>query len=86
MIKPKQLTGEKEEAKVNPSYDKKQSIKVRMADFLGKYHIILNGVKAHEPFSLKNEGKPNERCDDEDKQEIIKFVELLISDTLSRHQ
>jgi hypothetical protein len=65
---------EREQVAINPSYDKKLSIEERLADFLGAYHILLNGVKAHEPFYLKYEGKPNDRCDKDDKQRIIDFV------------
>lgn len=58
----------------NPSYDKTLAIKERLADFLGKYHIILNGVTKHDPFMLEYEGRPNERCDYDDKKQIIEFV------------
>ena len=62
----------------NPSYDKSLSIRERLLDFLGKYHIILNGVVPHEPFDLKHEGHPEKMCDTEDKENIIEFVELLL--------
>jgi len=70
---------EKITAAQNPSHDKSLPIEKRLADFLGKYHILLNGVNAHEPFYLKYEGKPNVRCDDDEKQRIIEFVNLLLS-------
>lgn len=63
-----------EEAAVNPSYDTSLPIEDRIRDFLGAYHIERNGVRSHEPFYLVNEGKPNERCDQEAKEEIINFL------------
>ena len=47
------------EAKLNPSYDNTLSPEKRLADFLGKYFVGLNGSVA--PFS-------------EHKQEIIDYV------------
>src|SRR3990167_770390 len=75
-MKTKKTTKIKEEyAAINPSYDKSLPIKARLGDFLGKYHILLNGVVAHDPFMLTNEGKPNERCDTSHKLEIIEFID-----------
>ena len=60
---------------MNPSYDKTLPISTRLADFLGEYHISLNGVVAHDPFMLTNEDKPNVRCDDDHKKKIVDFVD-----------
>lgn len=65
----------------NPSYNKTLPIKDRLMDYLGKLHLVLHGVKAHEPFDLRYENKPNEMCDSDDKKELVEFVELLISQT-----
>lgn len=70
---------EKTGAVKNPSYDTSLPIKTRLRDFLGKYHIILNGVVKHDPFDLKNEGKPGVRCDEDHKQEIVEFVDKALS-------
>lgn len=48
-----------DEAKLNPSYDTTFSPEKRVADFLGKYFVGLNGATA-----------PNERH----KQEIIDYI------------
>ena len=64
----------------NPSYDKSLSPEQRLRDFMGAYHIVLHGVNAHEPFYLKYEGKPNERCDDEDKNSFVRFLNILVED------
>src|SRR3990167_9185997 len=78
-MKTKKTTKIKEEyAAINPSYDKSLPIKARLGDFLGKYHILLNGVVAHDPFMLTNEGKPNERCDTQHKLEIIDFIDSIL--------
>ena len=79
----KQTSGENQAAQ-NPSYDKSLPIKQRVGDFLGAFHIVLNGVVAHEPFDLTNEGRPGEMCDTDDKERFIEFVELLVSQV--RHQ
>lgn len=70
---------EEKQVCVNPSYDKSLPIEKRLADFLGKYHIIYNGSQAHEPFMLKYEGKPNDRCDTDIKKEIIEYVSPLFA-------
>lgn len=68
---------------INPSYDKSLPFDKRLADFLGKYHISLNGVISHQPFYLDCEGKPHDRCDTEDKKAIIEFVTLIVKDELA---
>ena len=72
--------GVENQASINISYDITKSVGVRFADFLGKYHISLNGVVVHEPFMLTYEGKPNDRCDTEHKQELVIFVERLVQE------
>ncbi len=62
----------------NPSYDKSLPPIERLGDFLGKYHVVLNGVKAHEPF-VRFEEDGGGMCCQEHKIEIIDFVEKLIS-------
>lgn len=70
----------------NPSYDKSLSPKERLQDFLMAYHIVLHGVKAHEPFDLRYEGKPTEWCDTDAKERFIEFVELIIKDALQKER
>lgn len=77
---------EESKAVVNPSYNRDLSAKDRFRDFLGAYHIILNGVVKHDPFTLENEGQPGIRCDNEDKQDMIRFVEILIADSLAQYK
>jgi hypothetical protein len=60
----------------NPSYDKSLPIKDRLADFLGKYHIVLNGVVAHDPYQRFEEDGGG-MCCQEHQQEIIDFVSNL---------
>jgi len=68
----------------NPSYDTSLSVGERLSDYMGKFHIVLHGVKAHEPFYLDCENKPDERCDDGEKKALIEFVSLLVADERSR--
>lgn len=75
-----------ERAVNNPSYDESLDTAQRLGDFLGAFHLVMNGVVAHNPFTLKNEGKPNEMCDTEDKQRLIEFVELLITQALEQKE
>lgn len=75
-----QGTFEKDIAYKNPSYDKSLPIEKRLRDFMGAFHLELNGVNAHEPFYLKYEGRPNERCDDDAKNEFVRFVNILAED------
>jgi len=62
----------------NPSYDKSLSPEKRLADFLGKFHIVLNGVVAHDPFEKTGEDGTGMCCENH-KTEIIEFVHKLVS-------
>ncbi len=54
----------KEEAFVNPSYDKSLSLEKRLYDFLGKYYINLNGVVPNN----------NPEITEPHKKEVVDFV------------
>jgi len=68
----------------NPSYDTSLSVGERLSDYMGKFHIVLHGVRAHEPYYLDCENRPDERCDDKEKKDLIEFVALLIADERER--
>lgn len=84
-MKTKLIQKIKEERVVqNPSYDRSLAPKDRLYDFLGAYHLVLNGVKAHEPFDLRCENQPEKMCDTDDKERLVEFVNLLISEAISQ--
>lgn len=68
------------QAGITFAYNKKLSYEERIRDFLGKYHITYNGVRAHNPFMLEYEGQPNKRCDDDCKDEVVNFIQYLINE------
>jgi len=63
----------------NPSYDKSLTPKERLADFLGAYHLVLNGVVKHDPFE-KAEVDGGGMCCDDSKLKLLDFVEELIAE------
>jgi len=68
----------------NPSYDTSLSVGERLSDYMGKFHIVLHGVRAHEPYYLDCGNKPDERCDDREKKALIEFVSLLVAEERER--
>ena len=66
-----------EKAYKNPSYDESLPTRDRLADFLGKYHVVLNGVVKHDPYVMLEEDGGGMCCQDH-KVEIVDFVEQLI--------
>jgi len=69
---------------INPSYDTSLSVGERLSDYMGKFHIVLHGVIAHEPYYLDCGNKPDERCDDREKKALIEFVSLLVAEERER--
>ena len=76
MPKPKQIKWG--ETKQNPSHNKSLSPEIRVADFLGKYTILLNGT------TCEKRAKQPQELDIEYKKEIIDFISQTINDILDR--
>lgn len=62
-----------EGASVNPSYNQKFSIRERIADYLGKYYINLNGVTPNDNPEITNIHK----------REVVDFVNLISNQALA---
>lgn len=73
---PKQTTIE-EKAYNSPSYDKSISIEDRLRDFLGAYHVVLNGVVAHDPYVLHMDDGGGMCCSDS-KDRLVEYVLQII--------
>lgn len=61
----------------NPSYDKSLPTSDRLRDFLGAYHIELNGAH-HKPF-VKTEEDGGGYCCSDNHEGLIEFVELIVA-------